>query len=69
MKVDANLILRAVLDSATHPHADSDPYQRGLWQGQIIAAKLIGPVDAELLDKATAAVAALRKPSANSKQA
>lgn len=60
MNCDANTILRAVLDSANDPHTDSDPYQRGLLKGQIIAAQHIGPVDEKLLNESIAAVDALR---------
>jgi hypothetical protein len=60
MNIDANTILRAVLDTATDPRTDSDPYHRGLLKGQIIAAKCIGPVDGDLLERATAATDGLR---------
>lgn len=64
MSVDANTVLRAIISGRAHFAAAPSDYARGMLNGQLMAARLIGPVDMALLKEATAAVDALRKTSA-----
>ena len=61
MSVTADTVLHAVISSVPHFAAVPSEYARGMLNGQLMAARSIGPVDPALLKEATAAVDALCK--------